>query len=573
MAEERIQRRLAAILAADVVGYSRLMERDEAGTMATLKARRKEVLEPVVARHQGRIFKVTGDGVLVEFGSAVNAVQCAIDLQHGMAAADGDLPETRRIALRIGVNLGDVMVEGGDLYGDGVNVAARLEGIAEPGGVLISGTTFDHVRNKIDAGFKDIDAQSLKNIAEPVRAYRVVGMSKMPVAAPQPVQANPSIAVLPFINMSGDPEQQYFSDGLTEDIITELSQFRELFVIARNSSFRYRDKANDLGRIGRELGVQYIVEGSIRTSLRHVRITAGVVDIATGNQLWTERYDRHVRDIFAVQDEIAQSIAATVEGRVAASGAQRSRRKPTHDLVAYDYFLQGRERLERYDTVAAAALFRRAIELDPEFARAHALLSQATIMICNTDLHPEMLRDGLALAQRAVSLDESDPLSHMALGFAYTIARQFDLAGLHTDRAMELNPANLRIASERAVWLVFVGRPEDALRLLDANLKRDPFPPQFFWASRGFALFACRRYEESIRAFGRVARPNLWHCFYLASAHAHLGSTDQARSYVRELLRMQPAFTLGQVGSIETFQDPAGLDHLLEGLRKAGLPE
>jgi TolB-like protein len=573
MAQHTVQRRLAAILAADVVGYSRLMEQDEAGTLAALKERRKAILDPLMAVHRGRMVKVMGDGVLMEFASAVNAVACAVELQKRMAAANDGLPEERRILLRVGINLGDVMVEGGDLYGDGVNVAARLEGIAEPGGVLVSGTTFDHVRNKIDAGFDDIGVKSLKNIAEPVRAYRVVGMSKMPAAAPQPVQANPSIAVLPFINMSGDLEQQYFSDGITEDIITELSHFRELLVIARNSSFRYRDKANDLGRIGRELGVQYIVEGSIRASLRRVRITAGVVDVATGNQLWTQRYDRDMRDIFAVQDEVAQSIAATVEGRVAASGARRSRRKPTHDLVAYDYFLQGRERLERYDTVAAGALFRRATELDPEFARAHALLSQATIMIGNTDQRPEMLHEGLALARTAVSLDESDPLSHMALGFAYTIARQFDLAGLHTDRAIKLNPANLRIASERAVWLTFVGRPEDALNLLDANLKRDPFPPQSFWASRGFALFACRRYEESIQAFGRVARPNLWHCFYLASAHAHLGLTDQARSYVRELLRMQPAFTLGQVGSIETFQDPAGLDHLLEGLRKAGLPE
>jgi adenylate cyclase len=383
----------------------------------------------------------------------------------------------------------------------------------------------------------------------------------------------PSIAILPFINMSGDPQRDYFSDGITEDIITELSRFRELLVIARNSSFLYRDKANDLGRIGKELNVQYVVEGSIRAAGSRVRVTAGVVDIATRTQLWTEHYDRDMEDMFAVQDEVTQAIAATVEGRVAASGAQRSRRKPTHDLAAYDYFLQGRECVERYDADAAVPLLRRAIVSDPGFARAYAWLSFATIIIYNTDLRPETLTDALMLARTAMSLDDSDAWSHRAVGLAYMFSKQFDLAELHLGRAVELNPMDVRITSMHAIWLAYTGRADDALRSLDADVRRDPFPPKWFWAIRGGALFTSRRYEEAIQAFNRATHIRLWHCLYLASAHAHLGLMDQARAFVEELLQIRPGFRLGQVSIPEPFKDPAGLAHLVEGLRMAGLPE
>ena len=389
------------------------------------------------------------------------------------------------------------------------------------------------------------------------------------------VADKPSIAVLPFTNMSGDPERDYFSDGITEDIITELSRFRELLVIARNSSFLYRDKANDLGRIGRELNVQYVVEGSIRTAGGRVRVTAGVVDIATRTQLWTEHYDRDMQDIFAVQDEVAQAIAATVEGRVAASGARRSRRKPTHDLVAYDYFLQARECLERYDAdagVAAVPLFRRAIESDPGFARAYAWLSFATLMIYDTDLRPETLGDVLLHARTAMSLDDSDAWSHRAIGHAYTLTKQFDQAGLHLSRAVELNPMDVRITSTHALWLAYTGRADDALRSLDADLKRDPFPPKWFWGIRGVALFQCRQYEAAIQAFNRVDI-RLWTCLYLASAHVHLGLMDQARAFVSQLLGFRADFRLGQVDLVETFKDPADFAPLVEGLRMAGLSE
>jgi len=292
MAEERVRRRLAAILAADVVGYSRMMERDEAGTLAALKQRRKATLEPLVARHQGRVFKVTGDGVLVQFDSAVNAVECAIELQQEMATANQSLPDDRHIILRIGVNLGDVIVEGSDLYGEGVNVAARLESIVEPGGILVSGTAHDYIRNKIKVRFDDLGPQTLKNITEPVRAYRVSDTPVVAAAAISHAADKPSIAVLPFANMSGDSAQDYFSDGITEDIITELSCNHGLLVIARNSSFQYRAAAVDVKRIGRELGAQYVVEGSVRRGGEHVRITAQLIDAATGGHVWAHRYDR-----------------------------------------------------------------------------------------------------------------------------------------------------------------------------------------------------------------------------------------------------------------------------------------
>ena len=408
MAEERAKRRLAAILAADVVGYSRLMEVDEAATLLALKARRRDVLGPLVAKHEGRIFKTTGDGVLVDFASAVNAVQCAVDLQHAMSAANGDQPEDCHIVLRIGVNLGDVMVEGSDLYGDGVNVAARLEALAEPGGILVSGTAYDQVRNKVKAGFVDLGPQTLKNIAEPVRAYRLSGTPAVNVTAPKPATDKPSIAVLPFANMSGDPEQEYFSDGITEDIITELSRLHSLFVISRNSSFHYKGQSPRAQDIGRELGVEYFVEGSVRKAGDRVRITAQLIEVKGGGHLWAERYDRKLDDIFAVQDEIVRTIVATLPGRIENWRGERAMRAPTDNLAAYDHMLKGFKHLRLYrqsEIANARAAFQRAIALDPVCARAHAGLAFTHLQDffwCN-DL--DGYRIALPVAERALSLD------------------------------------------------------------------------------------------------------------------------------------------------------------------------
>jgi TolB-like protein len=369
MAENPVQRRLAAIMAADVVGYSRLLEQDEAGTLSALAQRRKELLDPLIGVHRGRIVKAMGDGLLVEFGSAVNAVACAVDLQQKMAAADGTAGGDRRIQFRIGINLGDVVVEDDDIYGDGVVIAVRLQALSEPGGICISAGVHEQVEKKLPLAFADMGAQTLKNIERPVRAYRIGARAASQAGSGAAERhAKPSIAVLPFTNMSGDPEQEYFSDGITEDIITELSRYRTLLVIARNSSFQFRGPSVDMRTVRQRLGVRYIVEGSVRRAGNRVRITAQLIDAEAESHLWAERYDREMQDIFALQDEMARTIATTLEGRVAASGAEQVRRKPTTDWKAYEYVLRGRECDSRYDHHAGEPLFARAAELDPGYA-------------------------------------------------------------------------------------------------------------------------------------------------------------------------------------------------------------
>ena len=377
-----MERRLAAILAADVVGYSRLMERDESGTLTALTAMREEILQPLVDRHHGRVVKLMGDGVLAEFSSAVNAVACAVDVQGAMAAADADVPGDQRIVLRIGINLGDVMVQGTDLYGDGVNVAARLEAMGEPGTVYISGSIHDQVEGKLDIDFQDIGLQSVKNMAAPVRVYRIVpaakaaGESRRSKHDASPLPSKPSIAVLPFMNMSGDAEQQYFSDGITEDIITELSRFRQLFVIARNSSFQYRGQDVDVKRLGRELGVQYVVEGSVRRAGNRVRVTAQLIDAPTGHHVWAERYDRDLEDIFAVQDEVTRRIVTSIAPRLQSEETHVAGRKLPGDMRAYDHYLKAKLLVDTPADVGDLERAREhcsaAIGIDPAYARAHA---------------------------------------------------------------------------------------------------------------------------------------------------------------------------------------------------------
>ncbi|MCI0431108.1 MAG: tetratricopeptide repeat protein, partial [Rhodospirillales bacterium] len=503
MGEERSKRRLAAILAADVVGYSRLMEADEAGTLAALKAWRGDVLKPLVARHRGRIFKLMGDGVLVEFGSAVNAVQCAVDLQRDTAAVSADLPEDRRIVLRIGVSLGDVMVEGADLYGDGVNIAARLEGIAEPGGILVSGAAYDQVRNKISVGFEDLGAQTLKNIAEPVRAYRVAGLPTVAVSAPKPRTANPSIAVLPFVNMSGDPEQEYFSDGITEDIITELSRFRHLHVIARNSSFQFRGKDIDVKRIGRELGVQYLVEGSVRRVGDRIRITAQLIDTIADSHLWAERYDRDARDILALQEEVAHAVAATAGGRVDAAGRERAMRLSPAALRAYDLVLRAKAlvlRHSRADNEQARLCAEKAIELDPTSSRAHAWLAMSRFyeyMAYWTDTREASLREAYELAQRAVLLDESDSLACVMLGFMHLGRRNFDEARSELEKAIDLNPNDSEARGIYAFFLTAIGRPDAAIEQFDLAKRQNPYDMTYTPWIKGIVYFTAHRYDDA----------------------------------------------------------------------------
>ena len=532
MVEQRAQRRLAAILAADVVGYGRLMHADETGTVTALKSRRFEILEPAVSKHRGRIVKVMGDGVLVEFASAVNAVDCAVELQAAMDAANVNVSEDRRIVLRVGINLGDVIVEGSDLYGDGVNIAARLEALAEPGTVLVSQTVFSHVQGKVQYAFQDLGEQNLKNIAETVRVYGVsatptpiVGSATRKAARPP----RPSIAVLPFTNMSGNPEQQYLSDGITEDIITELSRYRELLVIARNSSFQYRDKSIDMKRLGRELGVEYLVEGSLRKAGNRLRITAQLIEATTGSHIWAEHYDRSLEDVFAIQDEVTQTITVTLAGRVATSRTEKSRRKPTHLWAAYDCFLQAIERTNRYDTVGAVALLNQAIQLNSDYAQAYAMLAFAHIFKFYADYREETLNAALSYAETALSIDNNDGLSQAVMGSVQTNLSHWDLASMHFKRAVSLNPNSVLFASLFAHWLMRVGRTREALQNLDIALQRDPLQPPWYWELRSMALLVERRYEEAIQAVNHTNPLQSWNHGALAIAHAYVGRDSEAR--------------------------------------------
>jgi TolB-like protein/Flp pilus assembly protein TadD len=521
--------------------------------------------------------------MLAEFPSAVLALRAAIGIQEALGKRNSEGP-SKLIEVRIGVHQGDGVVEGMDLLGDGVNIAARLEALAEPGGICISARVHEDATGKIMLDARDMGEQQLKNIARPVRAYAVLlsgGTSKAPAQHISPsddtrafsLPDKPSLAVLPFANMSSDPEQQYFSDGITTDIITELSRFRSLVVIAPNSSFQFRDAA-DVRQVARELGVQHVVKGSVRRSGGRIRITAQLIETATGNHLWAQHYDREMRDIFDVQDEVTRAIAMTLEGRMAVTGAERSRRKPTSDLAAYDFFLQGRECIERRrDPDTAVPLLRRAIELDPGFAQAHAYLARVFVLKFHFDLHLETLQEALTLARRGLAFDDADARCHAIAGYVYTIAKQHDLAGLHHDRALELNPADVRVTVPRATWLTYTGRADEALRSLDSDLLREPFPAGAFWFVYGATMFEARRYEEAVQALSRLTTFCHWDYYYLAASYAHLGQMERARAIGAEIIRARPNFALGQVGLTEPFKDPVDLDHLLDGLRRTGLPQ
>jgi TolB-like protein len=582
-----MNRRLAAILAADVVGYSRLMEADEAGTHAALTARRKTVLEPLVAKHKGRIVKLMGDGVLAEFASAVNAVQCAAELQQGMTAANAGIPEDQRIVLRIGVNLGDVIVEGEDIYGDGVNIAARIEALAEPGAVYVSRVVMEQTRGKLELEFEDAGEHSLKNIAQPVRVYRVAAPEMERGALPLPDK--PSIAVLPFTNMSGDPEQEYFSDGITEDIITELSRFRSLFVIARNSSFTLKGKAVDVKRVGRELGVQFVIEGSVRRSADRLRITAQLIDASTGNHIWAERYDRDMRDIFAVQDELARAVATNAGGRVDTVGRERVARLSPSALNAYDLVLRAKAswaKFSRKDNIAAGELLRRAISLDPTSAPAHAYYAHARYMEYAADWIDRddvALAEALDLAKRAVTLDGADATARWVLGLIFLYRREYAEAYTHLNMAVELNPNDSEAVVNHAVYLTSVGQSAKAIDGIELSRRRDPLGTAGGPWLLGIAYFTARRYEDAIATLSQIHEPINEVRMWLAASLAQAGRPAEAKVKLQEFLRVAEGEMRHYPGedaqawkkyfhrAIE-YQDHSDFEHLHEALRKAGLP-
>lgn len=575
-----MNRRLAAIAIADVVGYSRLMEADEAGTLAALKERRKLILEPVVREHGGRIVKFMGDGVLIEFASAVKAVEATIELQRKFAEANQLLPEERRILLRIGINLGDVIGEGSDIYGEGVNIAARLEPLAEPGGIVVSGAAYDQVKKKVAARFDDLGLQSLKNISEEVRAYRVVQLSET-VAATLHVGL-PAVAVLPFNNMSGDPEQEYFSDGITEDIIAELSHFRTLLVIARNSSFAFKGHAGDLREIGRKLAAQFIVEGSVRKFGNRVRITAQLIDARSGSHLWSERFDRGLDDIFAIQDEVAAGIVGKVAGQVQAAGIERVRRRGG-SLAAYDYYLKGREHMIRAgteDLAQALVMLERAVAEDPNFAPAYALLSDVQIdhalSLWGASSRAERelgLDKALKSAKRAVALDGSDARGHVALGFVQFIRKEFDLAAYHIGVGRRLNPNVPDIITMQCYLKISDGQLQEALDLLEFARKLNPILPNWYLEPWSWALYALGRYAEAANVLERATANSPYVCRNLAASYAQTGEIAKARTTAALYLELHADFSLKEFAATAPIRTESILLHMIEGLRKAGLPE
>jgi len=573
-------RRLAAILAADVAGYSRLIEADEEGTLARLRVLRAEILDPKIAEHRGRLVKTAGDGLLVEFASVVDALRCAAEMQAATAESNAGAPADRRIEFRIGINMGDIVVEDGDIFGDGVNVAARLEGLAQPGGICVSARVQEDAAGRLDLVFEDIGNQALKNILRPVRVYRVVTAARpaMPQAEPRPLPLpyKPSIAVLPFANMSGDSEQEYFADGMVEEIITALSRIRWLFVIARNSSFTYKGQAVDVKQVGRELGVRYVLEGSVRKGSGHVRITAQLIDATTATHLWADRFDGSLEDIFELQDQVAISVGGVIEPALQAAEMRRSAARPTTDLSAYDLYLRALSTfypITKERVSAALRLLELAIAIDPNYGPA---LSWAAIC------HMRLVNDGwteapetnrgkaTALARQALQMAQNDPgtLANAAEALAYfgeDIGTMIELV----DRALALNPSFARGWYRSGVLRVWAGQSDLAIEHVETSLRLSPRERMGQPLTvLGIAYFLKRRFDEAASKLllsiqNHPGFPNSYRT--LAACYAHMGRLDEARAIVARLRTITPQV----VPSDLPWRNPEHRELFLSGLRLA----
>jgi adenylate cyclase len=584
MAEARVERRLAAILAADVVGYSRLMGGDEEGTLGALKDLRRSLIDPMIAEHRGRIVKTTGDGVLAEFASAVDAVRCALGIQRALPERNAALSPNKRIEFRIGINAGDVIVEGDDIFGDGVNVAARLESISEAGGICISDVVHQQVEGRLDAAFSDLGEQNLKNIARPVRVYRLdlapTTASVSEALRSMPAPEKPSIAVLAFNNMSGDPQQEYFSDGISEDIITDLSKLSELHVIARNSTFNYKGKQVDVKRVGRDLGVRYVLEGSVRKVGNRVRVNVQLIDSANGAHIWADRFDRDLTDIFAVQDELTQQIIGALKVKLTPQQKERLVRKSTVNVDAYNLFLRGREQAllqTKSNNSEARSLLGRAIAISPEFAGAHAYIAFTHVndyVIAATDAPEQSLQTGLQIAIRAVAMDDADPYAHFVFSLALLWHREYDSALAEVQRCLALAPSSAEGRLQLASVYHYIGNPSAAIETLNSYMRLDPlYPPlaQHFLAQAQFSL---GQFEAAVASLKRRLdrEPNSETSYaLLASCYGHLGQLDKSRAAWAELMRIAPRFSVERRWGTLPFKNKDGYTQRLEGLRKAGL--
>jgi TolB-like protein/Tfp pilus assembly protein PilF len=581
MAEERLQRRLAAILSADVVGYSRLMGLDEAGTLSRLNALRRELIDPTIAAHAGRIVKLMGDGALVEFASAVDAVTCAIEIQRQLREHDASGSEANPIQFRIGINVGDIIIEGEDILGDGVNIAARVEGIAEPGGISISEDAWRQVQGKVAANFVDAGEQSLKNIARPVRVYRL-DLAPKASEAQRPMPGPPgkaSIAVLAFTNMSGDPEQEYFSDGISEDIITDLSKLPELHVIARNSTFRYKGKPVDVKQVGRELGVHYVLEGSVRKAGNRVRVTGQLIDAGSGAHIWADRFDRDLTDIFAVQDELTQEIISALKVKLTPEQKGRLARKGTIDVEAYNLFLRGREQAllqTKSNNAEARTLLERAIAISPDFAAAHAYVAFTRLIDYTIGRGDERsLQTSLEVAMRAVAMDDEDPYAHFVLSLVLLWRREHDRALAEVQRCLALAPSSAEGHLQLASTQYYCGDPTGSLETIKAYMRLDPLYPEFALYFLAQAQHSLGQFDAAVatlkRRLERNPRSETTYAL-LASCYGHLGQITESRSAWAEVMRIAPDFSVERRWRIMPFKNPDDFEHRIEGMLKAGLP-
>ncbi|MBI3796619.1 MAG: tetratricopeptide repeat protein [Deltaproteobacteria bacterium] len=581
----RIERKLTAILSADVKGYSRLMGEDEVATIRTLTAYR-EVMGTLIRQYHGRVVDSPGDNLLAEFASVVDAVQGAMEIQQALQARNADLPASRRMEFRLGINLGDVIVEGERIYGDGVNIAARLEGLADGGGICISGSVYEQVESKLALTYEYMGEQPVKNISKPVRVYRVREQTDLPALAkpgenplPLPLPDKPSLAVLPFTNMSSDPEQEYFSDGITEDLITDFSKVSGLFVISRNSVFTYKGKVVKVEQVGQELGVRYVLEGSIRKAGNRVRITAQLIDASSGYHVWAERYDRDLQDIFAVQDEVTQQIVAALKVKLTTVERDRLGRQPTTNLEAYDCYLRGLELYAQRTQEAneqARHRFEHATALDPQFATAYAFLGRTFLIDLvyqwQSDLRTQ--EQLFAFAQKAVALDDSQPAAHETLALAYLGEKQHTQASAEAEKAIALDPNYADAYVTLADVLCFAGQPEPAVGLVEQAMRLNPrYPPSYLW-SLGHAYRLLGRSAEALTALQKLANQNPDHLtvhVLLAAIYSELGREKEARAEATEILRISPQYSLATVQERTPYKDPASIERQVAALRKAGL--
>jgi TolB-like protein/class 3 adenylate cyclase len=595
LSSEHVERRLAAVLAADVAGYSRLMGRDEEGTLTQLKKFRKTLVDPTIAAHRGRIVKTTGDGVLVEFASAVDAARCAVEVQRGVAGQNADVPSDLRIEFRIGIHVGDIIFDDNDIFGDGVNIAARLEGIAEPGGVCISDDAQRQIRGKVDSLFEDMGTQNLKNIAEPMRAWRLstdtnsaallLRGRSIETAQPLALPDKPSIAVLPFQNMSSDPEQEYFADGIVEDIITALSRYHALFVIARNSSFTYKGHAVDVKQVGRELGVRYVLEGSVRKVLDRVRVTGQLIDASTGAHLWADRFDGALKDIFDLQDDITLRVVGAIAPKLEHAEIVRAMRKPTESLDGYDYYLRAMSNFHkagREDISEALRLFHKAIEFDDNFSSAYGMAAWCYVrrkMNGWADDGASESSQAVQIAERAVERGKDDAValasSGLAIGYMFA---DFERAASLMDRAQALNP-NLAMAWHLSSWIrSFLGQQDLAVEHLERAIRLSPIDPQRpgMLAATASAHFAAGRFDKAASLANTAMLEqsnNFLATLVAAGANAMVGNLDVAMSAMERVHELDPTLRLHQVKHRLPHRQPEVLAQWEEALRRAGLPE